>query len=217
MSDNANMKLLNLGCGHISPDGWTNVDGSNRAWLASKLPWLDRFLTRLNVIDSTEFSKATVHADLTKRFPWQDNTIDGIYMGEILEHFTKDDGEEVLRECYRVLKPGGTLRVRVPDFVEFCEKYIAEYREVQSLGRQSWNDKHSRWVKMFFDDICVVSPKRFRSFGHFHKWMYDDISLILLMERLGFRDAMRRKLHESQLPLIDKVESRELLVVEAVK
>lgn len=217
MTDIANMKLLNLGCGHISPDGWINVDGSNRAWLASKLPWVDRVLVKLNLIPPTEFSTATVHTDLTKRFPWEDNTIDGIYMGEILEHFTKDDGEKVLQECYRVLKPGGAIRVRVPDFIEFCQNYISEYHEAHGRGRQSWDERHSRWVKMFFDDICVVPPKRFRSFGHFHKWMYDEISLILLMERIGLRDAVRRKLHESQLPLIDKVESRELLVVEAVK
>jgi len=217
MQRNDRRKLLNLGCGHINPDGWVNVDGSNRAWLASKWHWVDRLFTRLGIIEPTEFSRQTVHANLLKRFPWDDSSIDGIYMGEILEHFTKDEGEGVLRECFRVLKPGAPLRVRVPDFVQYCESYLAEFREVRRRDRAQWDDSHSRWVKMFFDDICVRPPKRFRSFGHFHKWMYDEVTLLLLMQQIGFQDAERRRLHDSRLPGIEQVESRELLVVEAMK
>src|SRR5262245_32106007 len=40
---------LNLGCGPIQPEGWINVDGSNRAWLATRFPRLDRILTKLRL------------------------------------------------------------------------------------------------------------------------------------------------------------------------
>lgn len=217
MHSNNEPKLLNLGCGHITPDGWINVDGSNRAWLASKWPRIDNLLTRLGAIEPTEFSNKTVHANLLKRFPWPDNSIDGIYMGEILEHFTKADGEAVLRECYRVLKPGAPIRVRVPDFVQYCQSYLAEFNSVHQRDRMQWDGSHSRWVKMFFDDICIEPPNRLRSFGHFHKWMYDEVTLLLLLESIGFVEAQRRKVHDSRLPGIEQVESRELLVAEALK
>lgn len=45
-------------------------------------------------------------------WPWHDNSIDGIHASHILEHFL--DHEIFLRECYRILKPGGFLRVVVP-------------------------------------------------------------------------------------------------------
>jgi predicted SAM-dependent methyltransferase len=138
-------------------------------------------------------------------------------MGEILEHFTKDDGEYVLRECYRVLKETGIIRIRVPDNARFWRNYLNEYSEVRERPRTEWNPRHSRWVEMFFRDICVRKPKRFRSFGHYHKWMYDDVSLILLLEDIGFREANRMELHMSKLPGIEKVEVREDLIVEAIK
>lgn len=217
MTQTTNPQLLNLGCGHINPVGWINVDGSNRAWLASKWPWVDGLLTRLRLIEPTEFSRQTVHANLLKRFPWPDDSIDGIYMGEILEHFTKSEGETVLRECYRVLKPGAPIRVRVPDFVQYCESYLGEFRAVQQRDRSQWDESHDRWVKMFFDDICVRPPGWFRSYGHFHKWMYDEVTLQLLMQGVGFQEVQRRRLHDSRLPGVEEVESRELLVVEAIK
>ncbi len=97
---------LNLGCGPITLL-LVNVDGSNRAWLASRFSWLDQLLVALRVLAPTEFSAKTVYANLLRPFPWRDNVVEAIYMGEILEHFTQEDGEHVLRECYRVLKPGG--------------------------------------------------------------------------------------------------------------
>jgi len=45
-------------------------------------------------------------------WPWDDNSIDGIHASHILEHFL--DHETFLRECHRILKPGGFLRIVVP-------------------------------------------------------------------------------------------------------
>jgi hypothetical protein len=46
-------RLLNLGSGHINPEGWINVDGSNRAWLASRWPLVDRTLVFLRILSPT--------------------------------------------------------------------------------------------------------------------------------------------------------------------
>ena len=177
------MVNINLGCGHVQPQGWINVDGSNRAWLASRLSWLDRLLVLAQVLPPTEFASGVVYANLLKRFPWQDASVDALYLGEILEHFTEEEGAFVLAECRRVLKPGGRIRIRVPDHADFWEQYIDQYRKMRRKPRADWSLAHTKWTRMSFDTICVKRPKPWQSMGHYHKWMYDDVSLTLALEQ----------------------------------
>jgi hypothetical protein len=53
--------------------------------------------------------------------------------------------------------------------------------------------------------------------GHFHKWMYDEVSLIGAFEKAGFRNVRRRALHQSEIPDIAVVEMRDDLTVEGLK
>jgi predicted SAM-dependent methyltransferase len=208
---------MNLGCGPVQPTGWINVDASNRAWLASRLPWLDRFLVICRVMAPTEFNGSTVYANLLRRFPWGDNAVDSIYMGEILEHFTPIAGEHVLRECYRVLKPSGILRIRVPDHARFWKNYIEEYEAAKKQPRAQWSMAHTRWTEMYFDNLCNRRPHLWQSMGHYHKWMYDEISLTLLVESVGFLHVERRALHQSAISRIEEVEKRDDLIIEATR
>lgn len=52
-----------------------------------------------------------------------DNSVDVIYTCHVLEHFNRMRVPQVLSEWYRVLKPGGVLRVSVPDFAALAELY----------------------------------------------------------------------------------------------
>src|SRR5882672_1714793 len=52
-----------------------------------------------------------------------DNSVSVIYTCHVLEHFKRRDVQRVLREWYRVLQAGGTLRTAVPDFASLCEVY----------------------------------------------------------------------------------------------
>lgn len=206
---------LNLGCGHIQPQCWINVDGSNRAWLASRLNWLDRCLVAMKILSPTDFSESIMWANLLKRFPWKSGSVDVIYLGEMLEHFTKEEAEHVLRECRRVLRSGGIIRIRVPDNAAFWRKYLSEYDEMRTRPREQWNLNHTRWTLMYFDNLCVRRPRPWQSMGHFHKWMYDDVSLILALQALGFIDATRMAFHRSRIPDIESVEERDDLIIEA--
>lgn len=208
---------LNLGCGPVQPPGWINVDGSNRAWLASRLPWVDRLLVTLCLIPPTEFNTQTFHANLQRRFPWQDSSAEKIYMGELLEHLTREEGIHVVRECYRVLKPGGILRIRVPDNTHFWKNYLEEYEKIKQQPMEKWTLAHTRWVEMYFREICVSRPLPWQSMGHFHKWMYDEVSLIQLLVSAGFQNVERKSLHQSRIPDIKKIETREDLIVEATR
>lgn len=92
-------RLLNVGCGHrIHPD-WVNVD------FVAVCP-------------------GVVEYDLTRGIPFLDHEFDAVYHSHVLEHFPPDAAEALCRECFRVLKPGGVLRVVVPDFESAAREYI---------------------------------------------------------------------------------------------
>lgn len=177
---------------------------------------MDRSLTALRIIPPTEFNKRTRFANLNRPLPWLTNLVDAIYLGEVLEHFTRSEGEQLLAECFRILKPSGILRIRVPDNARFWRNYLTDFDACYSLPRSKWTDKHSIWIERFFRDIAV-RRKLLASFGHYHKWMYDEISLILLLEKLGFTDVERHHLHDSRIEGIAAVEVREDLIVEGIK
>ena len=207
---------LNLGCGPVQPQGWLNIDGSNRARLASRLPLLDALLVRLRILRATEFNRRTGAMDVRKGLPFATNSVAAIYSGEMLEHFTREQGKRLLEECLRVLVPGGVLRIRVPDNYEVWRNYVRDYEEIFRQPREQWNEKHTRWIQMYFDDICTERPW-LMSMGHYHKWMYDEVSLILAFQTAGFVEVERRKLHDSRIPDIASVETRGFLTVEGIK
>lgn len=89
---------LHLGCGKRHIPGFVHID-------AVDYPHVDHVAT----IDNLSFI--------------QDSSVGLIYNCHVLEHFKRRDVERVLREWYRVLKPGGVLRVSVPDFAKLCEIY----------------------------------------------------------------------------------------------
>lgn len=53
--------------------------------------------------------------------PYEDNSVDEIYAGHLLEHFTEN--EDVLKEWHRVLKPQGRITITVPDVERGLKMY----------------------------------------------------------------------------------------------
>src|SRR3990172_4662637 len=107
---------LHLGCGQVAPAGWVNIDYSWNASLA-KVPWLRRVLGRAgvlpkNLVEVPWAPHIRIH-DLRKPLPFGDGSVRCIYTSHCLEHLTREDGAQLLRECHRVLAPGGILRVLV--------------------------------------------------------------------------------------------------------
>lgn len=92
-----NSKKLHVGCGKNILSGFDNLDFY---WWRS-----DR-----NIIQ----------CDLRMGLPLQSNSYDYIFSEHTLEHLMPNDALQMLSECYRVLRPGGTLRLVVPDL----DKYV---------------------------------------------------------------------------------------------
>lgn len=100
---------LHLGCGKRFFPGFVHID-------AVDYPHVDHVAT----IDNLSFL--------------QTDSIDLIYNCHVLEHFKRRDVDRVLREWQRVIKPGGTLRVSVPDFSKLCEVYQRENKLELVIG-----------------------------------------------------------------------------------
>jgi len=206
---------LNVGCGPVQPEGWVNIDNSYRARFASRLPLLDRLLVNAHVIPRTDFKPGLRGINLYRPLPWPTDSAAAVYGGEVLEHFTRESGARLIAECFRVLAPGGVIRMRVPDNARFWRNYLAEYEAMSRQPRESWTMAHTRWIEMYFREIAT--GEKWQSSGHYHKWMYDEISLILTLQEAGFHDVRRMAYLDSRIPDVRLVEVRDDLIVEGVK
>lgn len=211
------MLRLNLGCGPIQPVGWVNVDASMRARLASSFGPVDRLLTRCAILSPTEFNKETVTYDLLKPLPYHDGSVDAIYAGELWEHFEPEDALRLSKECFRVLRPGGVIRVCVPDGEEFWRNYLLKIdEELKKQPPERDVERVRGHVEMYFRDICT-KRSWLKSFGHFHKWQYDEVQLVEHFRQCGFDTVERKKFRDSRIAGIADVERSDFLIVEAVR
>jgi SAM-dependent methyltransferase len=101
------MNYLNLGCGNRYHPDWTNIN-------------------------FTSTNKDVIAHNLNNGIPFPDQSFDLIYHSHILEHFSKTDAEPFIKECYRVLRPQGTLRVVVPDLEEIARVYLKTLDKVSA-------------------------------------------------------------------------------------
>ena len=126
MRDAANQQAplrLNLGCGERTPRGWLNVDYSVGARLG-RIPGLSRIGRALGLF-RLSWSPAIFIHDLRRAFPWGDDSADVVYSSHTLEHLSPAEGRRFMSECHRVLRPGGVIRIVVPDLRACVEHYLA--------------------------------------------------------------------------------------------
>jgi predicted SAM-dependent methyltransferase len=96
----------------------------------------------------------------------------------MLEHLGRDEARAFLLECHRVLRPGGSLRLVVPDL----ERYVNAYREDGDADR-------------LIDSLRMAQSKGQSTLARLlvgfrgHRWMYDSRSLKTFVEAAGFEDV----------------------------
>lgn len=59
-----------------------------------------------------------------------DESCDLVYHSHVLEHFGKQEGKRFIGECFRVLKPGGIIRLAVPDLEGLVRQYLSMLERV---------------------------------------------------------------------------------------
>ena len=65
-----------------------------------------------------------IFLDATKPFPFDGKVFAFIYTEHMIEHIALHDAEPMLSECFRVMAPGGTIRIVTPD-LEFLTTLLA--------------------------------------------------------------------------------------------
>ena len=146
------LKLLNLGCGDVRPPlPFLNVDN-----LADTLDPNNRY--HAPVLQWIANEPNYMHFDLRERvWPWESDSIDGIACNHCMEHFDAIDLQRMLKECYRILKPGGVMRVSVPDASYFRLVHADDNREnaKQLFGEENRHPDYETfmgWALFLYDD-----------------------------------------------------------------
>ena len=141
-----NALKLHLGCGKRFIPGWVHID-------VVDYPHIDHVAQ----IDNLSFIA--------------DGSCDLIYASHVLEHFKRRDVGRVLKEWFRVLKPGGVLRLAVPNFAAVSEVY-QKTNALEPLlgllfGRQDYlyNIHYHIW-----DETTLRVALRTAGFGEVRHW-----------------------------------------------
>ena len=139
------MIKINMGCGWRNfGKEWIHIDGGDYSHLDSK-----------NIFN-LEFEK---------------DSVDLIYSSHVVEYFDKKDATKLLKEWHRVLKPGATLRIAVPDFEAMSKLYTSKKVNIdQILGPV--------YGIMKMGDMSIQ-----------HKTAYDFKKIKDLLTGLGFKDV----------------------------
>ena len=166
---------LNLGCGNDYKKGWVNIDAD----LYKNIKKLD------------------LKCDLSRDIPFEDNSVDYIFNEHFLEHLSAKEGLEFLKECRRVLKPGGVLRISMPDLENAVKMYFDS----------NWREKTP--ASMYGFEVQTRAERinySFRLWGH--KWLYDREELERRLKEAGFQNIKFCRLRESEHAMLRNLETR---------
>ncbi len=172
---------LNIGCGKVKYDGWVNID-----------------------IDYN----ADLILDTRKGLPFKENSIDFIFSEHFVEHLTFEESQKLLRECYKCLKAGGTIRTATPDLDYIVSKYGTDWKNQDWINWPEYN---------FIKTKGRMLNISFREWGH--KYLFNAEDLQNHLVSVGFKNTIRcdqnRSTHKELCNLETRTDSK--LIMEATK
>lgn len=140
---------LHLGCGNDYKEGYINVD---------LYPQPGDRVDEIWDISSV---------------PRSDNTVDEILSSHVIEHFDFNTGQKVLLEWYRVLKPGGVLKIETPDFLSNCAEFVGA------------NEDRRLYLYNNFFSNAEIRP------GQAHLFLYTETQLCGFLNHINFKQVVR--------------------------
>lgn len=144
-------KRVHLGAGGHHIEGWINVDV-----LSAGVDVLSDFLHPL---------------------PFRSESVDLLHSEDLIEHVDVDAGKLLLRDCHRILKPGGVMRILTPDLRALVQAvYIDRAHE------------HLAWCQQLLEanGPCEALNMHLRMNGE-HRFVYDEEHLTEVLKAIGFR------------------------------
>jgi predicted SAM-dependent methyltransferase len=181
--------MLNVGCGTDYKKGWVNVDNNS-----------DNNIKNLDL-----------NWDLRNPLPYDDNSVDYIFNEHLVEHLEVDEARTVIKDLMRVLKPGGVLRIAMPNL----EEVVDQYKKLPISKDPTIKRFKLTYIKTRAERINIA----FREWGH--KWLYDPEELRRRLKEAGCKDKniVRCKVGKSKHPALRNLEIREesSLIMEVTK
>jgi SAM-dependent methyltransferase len=137
---------------------------------------------------------ADLYWDLRRRLPFPDDSVERIYSSHFLEHLTFTQGQNLLKECLRVLAPGGTISTCVPS----AKPYLEAYCLGRPLDHDTWIMHEPAWNKTtaidYVNYIAYMDEVNFIVLKHAaHQYMFDEDNLVKVLEVAGFKNARLRE------------------------
>jgi predicted SAM-dependent methyltransferase len=126
------LRRLNIGCGGRFHPAWLNVDLH------------------------PQHASVRRH-DVVTTLPFVDRSFDAVYHAHLLEHLPRECALPFLLECFRVLEPGGVLRVVVPDLEQIAELYLATL-DAAWEGDAEAQRRHMWAVLEMYDQVVRERP-----------------------------------------------------------
>ena len=124
-----------------------------------------------------------IYWDLLEGIPFPDNTVSEIYSSHVFEHFYYHDLMKLLKDCYRVLKPGGVINACVPD----ASIYIKAYSQPENFDESYMAFSPAVISNERMDIVNYIAYMD----GH-HRYMFDQNNLLRVLSTAGFVDIHSR-------------------------
>ncbi len=192
------VRKLQIGAGAARHAGWLNTD--------------------------IEAGEGLAYLDASKPFPLPDSAFHYVASEHVVEHLSYEEGKVMLAESFRVLAPGGKVRIATPNLLRFIELFQKDRTEAATTfmaGKLQWHE----WPKEPSSPAIVLNLQ-LSSWGH--KFTYDPETLMGALTRAGFTSVAQFEMSESDDPVLDGFEARttgvnaayvrhETMVIQAVK
>ena len=142
--------------------------------------------------------------NLLKPWPWPKNSVSFIAGAHFIEHLDLNHCIRFSQEAFKVLKPGGVIRLSCPDLETYARNYID--------GNKSFYEnkeiKRACVFKAAETPSQIFAAKAYDS-GGAHKWFHDFSSLESVLRRSGYVNIRKCSRLEGKTPDLDLLELSE--------
>lgn len=180
---------LNVASSTCMLEGFINLD--NHVLLPMlRMPRVMRVLlspghrTMLDNYERLIHKHVFIRHDCRKPLPFGDSTVDHILCSHFLEHVFSNEADEMISDFRRILKPGGTVHIILPDILEMARRYIESACATNPLAADEFV-KESLLSRPGRGSLKFRLLELLGGYGLEHKWMYDKYSITQRVARLG--------------------------------
>lgn len=170
--------------------------------------------------DLYPLSISAVALDATKTFPLPDASFDYVFSEHQMEHIAYSEALGMLKQCRRILRPGGKIRLAVPSLDRLVELLRPARTDLQD--RYIRYSTNFWWPSVQNPGPCFAFNSSFMNWGH--KFLYDETTLRNTLETTGFTGIQFFAPGVSDDPNLTGIETRisemdvyETTVVQAVR